>query len=524
MKLTTKIVSLWMAGTLIVVAAGTFFAIRHDRRLLQDDLRSEASEIGQTLAPLIQDAWRKSGEQRALQLIADANQNNRQLNVRWVWLDEKTAAEGTPELSQSDRQAVNNGEMVYVEEREPSGRGLLRTYVPVAVASPRLGAIELTNSLDGPDRIAHGAILRFALLGALLIVLSAAAAWLLGVWLVGRPLQQLTEKTRRAGAGDLSNPVHLVRRDELAELGLALNLMCNQLAAARERLRGETEARIAALEQLRHADRLKTVGRLASGMAHELGTPMNVVLARAELIALESPPESTMGSLKVIKNQIQTMSAMIRQLLDFGRRGRAHKQTLDLTELCEQTAQLLDPVARRENVTIELTRGDSAVMTEVDRSQIQQVISNIIENAIHAMPRGGTVTVRVEPGPFRPTGNAPASGQPAARVSIEDQGIGIPAENLEHIFDPFFTTKEVGKGTGLGLSIAYGIVQDHGGWIEVSSQPGEGSRFLIYLPLAEACCTDATSTGEGSDGGSRRPASFESRPIGAASPQAAPSS
>ncbi len=258
-----------------------------------------------------------------MQLIADANHNNRQLKVRWVWLDEKTAAEGTPALSQSDLQTVRDGQMVYVEEREPNGHGILHTYVPVAVASPRSGAIELRNSLDGPDRIARAAILRFALLGAVLIVLSVTTASLLGVWLVGRPLEQLTEKTRRAGSGDLSNPVHLVRRDELAELGLALNLMCNQLAAARERLRGETEARIAALEQLRHADRLKTVGRLASGMAHELGTPMNVILARAELIGLESPSESTMASLNVIKNQIQTMSAMIRQLLDFGRRGRA---------------------------------------------------------------------------------------------------------------------------------------------------------------------------------------------------------
>jgi len=490
MKLTAKIVSLWMAGTLIVVGLGTFFAIRHDMRLLQDDMRADAVEIGRTLAPLIQDAWRTSGEKRALQLLADADRENHQVDVRWVWLE--GASDGAQEatLSADDRQAIHNGGTVIVEERDAAGRGYLHTYVPVPVSSARTAAIELTNSLDGLDRLALAAIWRFAAIGAVLVVLSASAASLIGLWLVGRPLQQLTEKTRRAGCGDLSNPVDLKNADELAELGVALNLMCNQLAAARERLRTEAEARIAALEQLRHADRLKTVGRLASGMAHELGTPMNVVLARAELIGLEAPSESAVASAKIIKAQIQQMSAMIRQLLDFGRRGRAHAQTRDLGELCEQTVQLLDPLAKRQSVTLELIPSKLPVPADVDGSQIQQVLSNIIENAIHAMPDGGTVTVRVEPGPFEPVGNARSTGTSCARVAIEDQGVGIPAENLEHIFDPFFTTKDVGKGTGLGLSIAFGIVQDHGGWIEVSSTPQVGTRFLIYLPRAEGLGVD----------------------------------
>jgi two-component system NtrC family sensor kinase len=494
MKLTAKIVSLWMAGTLVVVAASTFFAIRHDASLLQAEMRSNAGEIGRTLAPLIQDAWRTSGEKRALQLIADANHDNRQLNVRWVWLDEQSAANAdgqfpTGPLPAADLQDLGSGNVVFREDREPSGQGLLHTYVPVAVTSTRTGAIELTNSLDALDRIAAAAIRRFVAIGAALILLSAAAAAALGIWLVGRPLGQLTDKTRRAGNGDLSNPLHLVRNDELAELGLSLNLMCNQLAASRERLRAETEARIAALEQLRHADRLKTVGRLASGMAHELGTPMNVVLARAELIGLEAPSETAVASAKIIKAQIQCMASMIRQLLDFGRRGRAHKQSLDLGELTEQTVRLLDPLAKRQNITLAWPRCETTVLAEVDGPQIQQVLSNIIENAIHAMPNGGTICVRLEAGPFPAVGNLPASEQGFARLAVEDQGIGIPAENLEHIFDPFFTTKDVGKGTGLGLSIAHGIMQDHGGSIEVTSTLGVGSRFLIYLPHAGAAET-----------------------------------
>ena len=520
MRLTAKIVSLWMAGTLLVVAAGTFFAIRHDVRLLQADMRADAVEIGHTLAPLIQDAWHTSGEKRALQLIADADRENRQVDVRWVWLDGDSPEAQTARLSADDQQAIRNGGTVLVEERDSAGRGSLHTYVPVPVSSPRTGAIELTTSLDGLDQLARAAIVRFAAMGAVLVILSAAMAALAGVWLVGRPLQQLTDKTRRVGNGDLSNPVHLVRRDELAELGLALNLMCNQLAAASERLRKETEARIAALEQLRHADRLKTVGRLASGMAHELGTPMNVVLARAELIGLEAPSESVVASVKIIKAQIQQMSAMIRQLLDFGRRGRAHKQTLNLGELVEHTVHLLDPLATRQNSTLELRPCHSEALAEVDGPQLQQVLSNLIENAFHAMPNGGTVTVRVEPGPFWPAGTARAAGTACARIVVEDQGIGISPENLEHIFDPFFTTKEVGKGTGLGLSIAHGIVQDHGGWIEVTSTPGVGSQFLIYLPRVE---TLPNSQSNAHDGSARRSDAVRVPPNPVETKEAAPS-
>lgn len=525
MKLTAKIVSLWMAGTLVVVAVGTFFAIRHDGSLLQENMRANAGEVGQTLAPLIQDAWRTSGEPRALQLIADANRDNRQLNVRWIWLDDPQAHNQTAQFSPADFGNLRGGNVVCLEQRDPSGKGVLHTYVPVSVASTRSGAIELTNSLDAIDRIAYAAIRRFVAIGAALVILSAAAAALLGFWLVGRPLGQLTDKTRRVGNGDLSNPVHLVRRDELSELGHSLNLMCNQLAAARERLRGETEGRFAALEQLRHADRLKTVGRLASGMAHELGTPMNVVLARAELIGLEAPSETAVESAKIIKAQIQRMSAMIRQLLDFGRRGRAHKQVVDLDELTEHTVQLFDPLAKRQHISLDWRPCTDAVAAEVDSAQIQQVLSNIIENAIHAMPDGGTVSVAVEAGPFHATGpprpieDSHTAAQGYARLTVEDRGIGIPAENLEHIFDPFFTTKDVGKGTGLGLSIAHGIVQDHRGWIEVTSTPGVGSRFLIYLPRAAASSAGHKAhsvTVEGTD-------ALADPSVAAASKQASPS-
>ena len=154
-------------------------------------------------------------------------------------------------------------------------------------------------------------------------------------------------KRAASGTGDLSGPLDISSHDELAELAAALNVMCDQLAAAREQVHTETEARIAALEQLRHAERLTTVGRLAAGMAHELGTPMNVASVRAELIIEEAPSEDAVASARIIKNQVDKMAGIIRQLLDFARRRTPRKKRTELSLLTQVTTQLLDALARK---------------------------------------------------------------------------------------------------------------------------------------------------------------------------------
>ena len=158
---------------------------------------------------------------------------------------------------------------------------------------------------------------RTALLISGMLLISGLLAVFLGVRLVGRPLEQLIAKARRIGDGDLEGPVHLSSRDELAELAEDLNTMCAKLTESQKRLRQETAARITALEQLRHADRLKTVGRLASGIAHELGTPLNVVAGRAGLIGSgKLDEEQIVQSAAAIKLEADKMTMIIRQLLD----------------------------------------------------------------------------------------------------------------------------------------------------------------------------------------------------------------
>jgi len=306
-----------------------------------------------------------------------------------------------------------------------------------------------------------------------IVVLCGGLAMVLGGWFVGRPIQRLCEQARRVGAGDLSTRLDLEQRDEIGELGREIDVMCDRLAAT--------------LEQLRHADRLKTVGQLASGVAHELGTPLNVVSARAKMIATkEVIGEETVHSARVITEQATRMTAIIRELLDFSRRRGPTLAIGDLRDVAERTATMLHTLAEKRRVALEVEVGGEPLPVRLDAAQLQQALTNLVVNALQATPHGGRVAVRVERGARLNGMRAGVGDQSAVQLVVEDNGRGIHAEALPHIFEPFFTTKDVGEGTGLGLSVAYSIVRDHGGWIDVRSEPGKGTRFAVFLPEAAA--------------------------------------
>jgi two-component system NtrC family sensor kinase len=315
-----------------------------------------------------------------------------------------------------------------------------------------------------------------------MVTVCGAIALLLGGWFVGRPIRSLVDKAQRIGHGDLSGPLALRQRDEIGELADEMNAMCDRLGAAAADLAVATEAKITMLEQLRHADRLSTVGKLASGIAHELGTPLNVVSGRARMIASGLDPTEAHDSADIIVVQAQRMTRIIRQLLDFARRRSAHKSPEDLRQVARQTVSLLSPIAEKKKVEIVLVEPDDAFLAEVDASQLQQALTNLIVNGIQAMPQGGTITVSMARAQTQPPADVSGAYGPYLRLDVTDEGVGMAADTMAHIFEPFFTTKPVGEGTGLGLSVTYGIVKEHGGWLAVSSLVGKGSTFSVYLP------------------------------------------
>jgi len=488
MKLTFKLVFALITLIVLILGVDAWLSVRRESRFLRAELERKAYRIGSAMKELVADAWRREGPDVALALIQAANQRERLLMIRWVWLDGKSSELFRPRASENPLDHNRLNEPVTVQYRTPDGRDYLITYVAVNVDN-RPGALELSEPLSLTDDFVRTSVYRKFVLTAIVIAASIGATLLLGIWLVGWPLKRLIDKARRVGAGDLSDPIELHSRDELSELANSLNQMCDSLAESQRRIQHEADARISTIEQLRHADRLRTVGQLASGVAHELGTPLNVVTGRASLITSgRLTPDEVVESAQVIKTQADRMAGIIRQLLDFSRSGKSRRTRVDLLMIVRQTVQILEPLSHKHGVELVVKGSPESAMSCVDPGQIQQVLTNLVVNGIQATPEGGRVTIRLSCEPNLSRSDEQPGLIDYDCLTVTDTGHGISEEIRNRLFEPFVTTKDVGEGTGLGLSIAYGIVRDHGGWIDVESEPGHGSQFKVYLPKGEQPC------------------------------------
>jgi signal transduction histidine kinase len=313
-------------------------------------------------------------------------------------------------------------------------------------------------------------------------LLSGLIVFILSAWLVGRPIAKLSNLARRVAEGDFTPRSDVDQPDEIGELANELNAMTDRLAESHQNVRSERRARTEALEKLRHADRLSTVGRLASGMAHELGTPLNIVSGRAMMIASDDTlPQEAVENAQSIVDQSQRMTDIIRDVLDFARRKEPERVDVRIGDVLEHAVSLMEPICEDRKVDV-VVLGRGNITARIDPGKVLQVLTNLMMNAVHAMPEGGTITLRVDREHVEDPKDRHAAKGDFVKISVEDEGVGIAPERLGEIFDAFFTTKKEGEGTGLGLSVCHGIMREHGGWIEVQSEVGRGSRFTIFLP------------------------------------------
>lgn len=374
----------------------------------------------------------------------------------------------------------------------PVGTDRLTVAVPLSLGD-RPAAVLVQQNLT--VREGHVFNLGLLVLGVATVLTAGSfvLARMAGHALVARPISELQAMARAVGEGDAGARVSIRSRDEFEELGTSLNEMAEALQRAREELVRETQARIDALERLRHADRLATVGKLAAGVAHELGTPLNVVLGRARMISTgEVTGADACASAKIIAERADAMARLIRQLLDYARRKSTGKAQLDARALLTSTAELLKPMAHKRGMKLTVAPGPSLVLPG-EFAALQQLLSNLVVNALQAMSEGGEVILSCEARAMTPPVELGLSPGRFACLEVRDTGPGIAYEVRRHLFEPFFTTKDVGEGTGLGLAISWGIARDHEGWIDVESEAGRGTTFVLSLPLEAPAGTEAAS-------------------------------
>jgi two-component system NtrC family sensor kinase len=474
MRLTRKFIAALVIGVALVAMVQSYFAVTREHDVFDKQMRAEATALGRALARGVADVWTRDGEAAATQFLITATSQSERLQTRWFWLNAKAGHQpkAPPELLEP----ILEGQVVTLRDDE---RKVLLTYIPVDVPEPLIGGLEIAQSLNEIDTYTKDSVRNEVIGSSSAVAIAAVLALGLGVVFIGRPISRLAAKARRVGTGDLTGPLELGQRDELGELASEINLMC-------ERLAEERSAREAATVQLRHADRLTTVGKLASGLAHELGTPLNVVNGRAKLIVDgEVEGAEAVASARVVCEQAERMTKLIRQLLDFARPPRLHIAPVNIPALASRVCELVATIARKANVTLWPPPPDGDLRVEADDGQLTQVLTNLLVNAIQAMPEsGGTVTISARVERRIAPAYVSAPGERAwMAIAVKDTGNGMDDATRERIFEPFFTTKEVGEGTGLGLSVSWGIAREHGGWIDVRAALHAGATFTIYVPM-----------------------------------------
>lgn len=238
--------------------------------------------------------------------------------------------------------------------------------------------------------------------------------------------------------------------------------------------------------QLFQAQKMEAIGTLAGGIAHDFNNLMMVIQGNTSLMLLDIDPNHPhYERLQSIEKQVQNGSRLTGQLLGYARKGRYEMKPIDLNQLIEETSEIFGRT--RKGITIHKTLFENLSSIEADQGQIEQVLMNLFVNAADAMPQGGKLflkTANVNQGDMQGKFDDPMTRN-YVFLSLTDTGIGMDQKTMERIFDPFFTTKEPGRGTGLGLASVYGIIQAHGGYIDVKSEKGKGTTFEIYLPASE---------------------------------------
>ena len=371
--------------------------------------------------------------------------------------------------------------------------------LPLSANSRVVGAVQLRMDLRSSGASSRP-LMVLTIIGASLLLL-ALCVQLIARQLLHRPLSRLNLEMSRVGQGQLDAVLPLDRIDQIGAIAYRFNEMTAQLRASQDRIRATGEANLALEQRLRQSEKLAAIGQLAAEVAHEIGTPLNVIAARAQLLRdCEDLPPKLRRHATIVGEQSQRITAMIQRLLLWARPAAISQyQTVDPQSAIDEALCLLEPQLRRKGLKVDKAAiADDLPSVYANPNDLQQVLNNLLSNAVEATPDGGEIRLKACVLAERRPGMEAAAKEQCLMLQVADDGPGIPADAQDQVFDAFFSTKRAQGGTGLGLSIVQGIVSAQGGWLSLDSQAGRGATFSVYLPLDRAAvaapATDLANT------------------------------
>jgi signal transduction histidine kinase len=468
----------------LVVGLFAYFLLRDERaqRRAEFDLRVSVTSAAIRLA--VENALRSGTEADVERLAKDLVAKQTEI-VRIRLLDrdlnprvDASLLGGEPGVPLDRHRAVRDTAEPAVVEHRSGGTRIHTVLLPVRSARNDDGVLEVDFLAGRLEADLLGENYKIALRGSLLVLLLGLLTWAALHRLVLRPLSEVKDGIERVANGESRAPVPVRSRDELGQVAAAFNRMTERLEEARHRVETETTRSLELMRRLRQTESLAIAGKLCSSIAHEVGTPLNIIAGRAELMLRALPQDSPLREdLNVIITQIDRISRMIRAALDPFRQRQPARAAVPPGSVAEVLQPLLQHFAKSRGVNLAVSLPRTLPPVCVDPGHLQQILINLLTNAIEATPAGGLVHV---------TGESLADdGRPGVAIAVQDTGAGIPENVLPRIFDPFYSTKPAHEGAGLGLSICRDLVRSNGSEIRVASKPGEGTTFTVWLPEAK---------------------------------------
>jgi signal transduction histidine kinase len=512
MRIATKLTILLLLAVSAVLAGFGYLRMQQERERFIEEVEQEAVVLTNAVRLVVEQAIRDKRPEDVRELLTEIVRHPSPLDRVQIYNTrfEETAvasADGAaaPAIPTADVEGTIGRRAATIRYVESPPRPIVYVLVPLTNSGREvIGALAVVQAATRIERQAREVALELVVRLGLLSLTIFLVIWFTVRVSIRRPLHALVRAALALGRGQLTQRITLRRRDEIGQLASAFNRMAAEIQAARERTHTEAEGRLDAERQLQQAQKLAALGRLASEVAHEIGTPLSIISGRTEVIQKKLPPDHPLArDATTVLRQVERISGILRQLLDYARPRRLTRNPLPVEPVFNRVVELLEPTAGRRQVRLAAQVSGALPPILADADQLQQVLLNLVTNALDATPAGGDVRLTAatdESGPAplsavrRPRISRGRAPQPCVTLRVDDTGCGIQPERLEKIFEPFFSTKERGGGTGLGMPIVEDIVRAHGAAIEIESAQGRGTTVWLRWPAAS---TEANGAGRG---------------------------